>query len=224
MIQIAGLTKFYEQGEVAIPALNGIDLIIEKGQFIVILGPSGSGKTTLLNLVGGIDYKTEGSIIVNNQEITCLREKELTEYRKREIGFIFQFYNLIPTLTASENVEIAARLKFSQNARNKALAMLAEVGLAEKAHKFPSQLSGGEQQRVAIARALVKEPDLILADEPTGNLDSVTSDKILSVMVKACKERSTTFLIVTHNRSISKLADKIIYLKDGKIFGTSDSE
>ncbi|MFX1283882.1 MAG: ABC transporter ATP-binding protein [Promethearchaeota archaeon] len=225
IVEIDSLSKDYQSGEITVRALSGVDLKIKKGEFIVILGPSGSGKTTLLNLIGGIDVHTSGSIRVNAREITKLKEKELTEFRKEDVGFIFQFYNLIPTLTAVENVELAARLKFSRRlAFKKSLQMLKTVEMEDKAHKFPSQLSGGEQQRVAIARALVKEPKIVLADEPTGNLDTKTGEKILTEMLKICKEKGTTFLIVTHNVSISKLADYIIYLKDGQIFGTSKGQ
>ena len=171
---------------------------------------------------GGIDIHTSGSIRVNAREITELKEKELTEFRKEDVGFIFQFYNLIPTLTAVENVELAARLTFSRRiAYEQSMQMLKIVEMEDKAHKFPSQLSGGEQQRIAIARALVKEPKIVLADEPTGNLDTKTGEIVLTEMLRICKEKGTTFLIVTHNVAISKLADYIIYLKDGQIFGTS---
>ena len=224
LIQLSNLTKDYRIGEIIVNALSNVSISIKKGDFVVILGPSGCGKTTLLNMIGGIDITTSGTIRVNDKEITNLGEKQLTNYRKEDIGFIFQFYNLIPTLTAEENVELAARLKFPREAYDRSMTILEAIGMKDKAYKFPSQLSGGEQQRVAIARALVKEPKVVLADEPTGNLDSVTSERILSVMMKICKEKGTTFLIVTHNVAISKMADYIIYLKDGKIFGTSQSQ
>ena len=224
LIRLSNLTKNYQIGEIIVNALSDVSISIKKGDFVVILGPSGCGKTTLLNMIGGIDITTSGTIRVNDKEITNLGEKQLTNYRKEDIGFIFQFYNLIPTLTAEENVELAARLKFPREAYDRSMTILEAIGMKDNTHKFPSQLSGGEQQRVAIARALVKEPKVVLADEPTGNLDSVTSEKILSVMLKICKEKGTTFLIVTHNVAISKMADYIIYLKDGKIFGTSQSQ
>lgn len=224
IVEIDSLSKDYQSGEILVRALSDVDLRIKKGEFVVILGPSGSGKTTLLNLIGGIDTHTSGSIKVNTREITKLKEKELTDFRKEDVGFIFQFYNLIPTLTAVENVELAARLKFSRRmAYEQSMKMLKTVEMEDKAKKFPSQLSGGEQQRVAIARALVKEPKVVLADEPTGNLDTETGERVLTEMLKICKEKGTTFLIVTHNVAISKLADYVIYLKDGKIFGTSDT-
>ena len=224
LIQLSNLTKDYQIGEIIVNALLNVNISIKKGDFVVILGPSGCGKTTLLNLIGGIDITTSGTIRVNDKEITNLGEKQLTNYRKEDVGFIFQFYNLIPTLTAEENVELAARLKFPREAYDRSMTILEAIGMKDKAYKFPSQLSGGEQQRVAIARALVKEPKVVLADEPTGNLDSITSERILSVMMKICKKKGTTFLIVTHNVAISKMADYIIYLKDGKIFGTSQSQ
>ena len=225
IVEIDSLSKDYRSGEITVHALSGVDLKIEKGEFVVILGPSGSGKTTLLNLIGGIDIHTSGSIRVNTREVTTLSEKQLTEFRKEDVGFIFQFYNLIPTLTAVENVELAAQLKFKKHrAYEKSIKILETVDMADKTHKFPSQLSGGEQQRVAIARALVKEPKIVLADEPTGNLDTDTGNRVLKEMLRICKEKGTTFLIVTHNVAISKLADYIIYLKDGKIFGTSKGQ
>jgi len=223
IVEIDSLSKDYQSGEIIVRALSDVDLQIKKGEFVVILGPSGSGKTTLLNLIGGIDTHTSGSIRVNTKEITKLKGKELTDFRKDDVGFIFQFYNLIPTLTAVENVELAARLKFSRRmAYEQSMKMLKTVEMEDKATKFPSQLSGGEQQRVAIARALVKEPKVVLADEPTGNLDTETGERVLTEMLKICKEKGTSFLIVTHNVAISKLANYVIYLKDGKIFGTSD--
>jgi putative ABC transport system ATP-binding protein len=225
IVEIDSLSKDYQSGEITVRALSDVDLKIEKGEFVVILGPSGSGKTTLLNLIGGIDVHTSGSIRVNAREITKLKEKQLTEFRRDDVGFIFQFYNLIPTLTAVENVELAARLRFPRRmAYERSMRMLKTVEMDDKAHKFPSQLSGGEQQRVAITRALVKEPKIVLADEPTGNLDTETGERILKEMLRISKEEGTTFLIVTHNVAISKLADYIIYLKDGQIFGTSKGQ
>jgi len=221
LINIEKLKKDYKTGDIVVKALDGINLSVDRGKFIVILGPSGSGKTTLLNLIGGIDQSSSGIIKVNSKIVTNLDEKDLTLYRKEEIGFIFQFYNLIPTLNAVENVELSARLTNSLNPYEKSIEILELVGLKDKIEKYPSQLSGGEQQRVAIARALVKEPKIVLADEPTGNLDTETGEAIINLMQKICKERETTFLIVTHNVSISKIADEVIYLRDGQVFGTS---
>lgn len=222
MISIKNLKKDYKTGDVLVTALDGVDITIEKGKFIVILGPSGSGKTTLLNLLGGIDQSTSGKIQVNSRNITEFNEKELTEYRKEDVGFIFQFYNLIPSLSAVENVELSARLNFSSDSYERSLKILELVGLSDKVNNYPSELSGGEQQRVAIARALVKEPKIVLADEPTGNIDTETGSTIINLMLGICRERGTTFLIVTHNVAISKIADEVIYLRDGCIFGTSN--
>lgn len=222
LISIKNLKKDYKTGDVLVTALDGVDITIEKGKFIVILGPSGSGKTTLLNLLGGIDQSTSGKIQVNSRNITEFNEKELTEYRKEDVGFIFQFYNLIPSLSAVENVELSARLNFSSDSYERSLKILELVGLSDKVNNYPSELSGGEQQRVAIARALVKEPKIVLADEPTGNIDTETGSTIINLMLGICRERGTTFLIVTHNVAISKIADEVIYLRDGCIFGTSN--
>ncbi|MFX0062787.1 MAG: ABC transporter ATP-binding protein [Candidatus Hermodarchaeota archaeon] len=221
IISISNLSKNYQVGEITVPALKNLSLNIEKGKFLFIIGPSGSGKTTLLNLIGGIDRADEGTIVVNSKEITKMEEKILTEYRRADVGFVFQFYNLIPTLKAIENVETTARLKF-KNANERSLKMLEEVGLQDKSFKFPAQLSGGEQQRVAIARALVKEPKIVLADEPTGNIDSETGTKILELMRDICQKKQTTFLVVTHNTVLAeKFADEIINLQDGKVFRTT---
>ncbi|MFX1255798.1 MAG: ABC transporter ATP-binding protein [Promethearchaeota archaeon] len=221
MISINNLSKNYQIGEIVVPALREIDLSLEKGKFFFVLGPSGCGKTTLLNIIGGVDRATEGTVISNSKTITQMHERQLTIYRREDVGFIFQFYNLIPTLNAVENVELAARLKFN-DAYERSMKVLEEVDLKDKTFKYPSQLSGGEQQRVAIARALVKEPEIVLADEPTGNIDTETGNKILELMLDICRKRQTTFLVVTHNTGLAKkYADEIIYLQDGKIFGTS---
>lgn len=217
-VQIKDLVKNYETGEITVKALRGINLSIQKGKITMILGPSGCGKSTLLNIIGGIDVTTSGEIIVDDKTITDFNDKDLTIFRKFDVGFVFQFFNLIPSLTVSENVEISARLVFSnKEALQRSQEILELVGLKEKSGKFPQQLSGGEQQRVAIARALVKDPKIILADEPTGNLDSTTGQKIIDLMVKTAKERQTTFIIVTHNVSLTTSADDIVYLQDGKI-------
>lgn len=221
-IQIQNLEKDFIMGELTVPALRGVDLDIEQGQFITVLGPSGSGKTTLLNLLGGIDRPTRGSLIFENVELTSLSEKKLTQFRRNNVGFIFQFYNLVASLTALENVELAARLTHrSGDARKIAKELLEEVGLGDIMFKFPGQLSGGEQQRVSIARALAKDPKILLADEPTGSIDSVTTAKILKLLKRINQSHDVTMILVTHNVGISYLADKVIYLRDGKIFGTS---
>ena len=217
-ILVKELIKNYDMGDVTVKALQGINLSIYKGKLTIILGPSGCGKSTLLNIIGGIDTTTSGKVKIEDKVITDFGEKDLTLFRRQDIGFIFQFFNLIPSLTVLENVEISARLVFSKKeAYERSIDILELVGLKEKINKFPQQLSGGEQQRIAIARALVKEPKVILADEPTGNLDSVTGQKIIDLMVKIAKSQGTTFIIVTHNDSFTKSADNIIYLQDGKV-------
>jgi putative ABC transport system ATP-binding protein len=223
-ISVSELVKIYETGNIQVKALQSVSLNTNKGEIVVVLGPSGCGKSTLLNIIGGIDDKTSGEVKVDNVIITDLSEKNLTLYRRKDVGFIFQFYNLIPSLTVLENVEISARLIFPKvDALNRSIDMLERVDLESEINKFPQQLSGGQQQRVAIARALVKEPKVVLADEPTGNLDSKTGQKIIDLMVKISEEKGTTFIIVTHNVSISKLADKIVYLQDGKVLESSSN-
>ena len=225
-LQIEDLTKDYLMGELTVPALSGVTLDIEQGQFIAVLGPSGSGKTTLLNIVGGIDRPTTGKILFDKNgertDLASLNEKNLTKYRRLNVGFIFQFYNLVASLTAFENVELAAKLTNpSDEAQKITKELLEEVGLGDKSNKFPAQLSGGEQQRVAIARALAKKPKILLADEPTGNIDSETTGKILKLLQRVNEDHKVTIILVTHNVGISTLADRVIYLRDGKIFGTS---
>ncbi|NHJ02703.1 MAG: ABC transporter ATP-binding protein [Candidatus Heimdallarchaeota archaeon] len=225
-LQIENLTKDYVMGELVVSALNGVSIDIKQGQFIVILGPSGSGKTTLLNVIGGIDRPTAGKIFFDRNgkkiDLTALNEKKLTAYRRLNVGFIFQFYNLVASLTAFENVELAAKLTNpAAEARYLTSELLEEVGLGDKSNKFPAQLSGGEQQRVAIARALAKKPRILLADEPTGNIDSETTGKVLKLLQKVNENHKVTILLVTHNVGISTLADTVVYLRDGKIFGTS---
>ncbi len=207
------VSKTYGSGDLALQALDNVNLDLPVGEFIVILGPSGSGKTTLLNILGGIDTATSGSVVVEGRDISDLSDAGLTEYR-RHVGFVFQFFNLIPTLTAIENVEMAAEL--SPQPRD-ALDVLAEVGLRDRADHFPSELSGGEQQRVAIARALVTDPPLVLCDEPTGSLDEETGKAVLAYMKELGQERQKTFVVVTHNSVIGRMADRVVRLRDGKI-------
>ncbi|WP_202320598.1 ABC transporter ATP-binding protein [Archaeoglobus neptunius] len=214
MLELRDVWKTYRMGKVEVNALRGIDLEIEMGEFVVVLGPSGCGKTTMLNIIGGIDRPTKGSIIFDGVDISQLDDRDLTLHRRKNIGFIFQFFNLIPTLTAMENVEIAASLV--EKPRD-TMEVLEIVGLRERANHFPSELSGGEQQRVAIARALVKNPPLILADEPTGSLDFETGKTVLQVMRDINKKEGVTFILVTHNSAISAIADRIVHLKDGRI-------
>ena len=221
VIVLEDITKTYQMGDVQVHALRGADLIVQRGDFAVILGPSGSGKTTLLNLIGGIDTPTTGNMIVDGVKLANLSEKDLTNYRRTKIGFVFQFFNLIPTLTAKENVELAAELV--EKPRD-TLEVLKQVGLASKADRFPSELSGGEQQRVSIARALVKNPPILLCDEPTGELDNETGKRILSVLRRINKDEDKTVVFVTHNSAIAQMADKVIRLRDGEIHRIEHNE
>lgn len=213
-IKFHDVTKTYGSGNAQINALAGVDFEIDKGEFCILLGSSGAGKTTLLNMLGGMDTITSGKIEFDGKDISALNKRELIEYRRHDVGFVFQFYNLIPNLTALENVEIAAQLCKNPIPADEALAM---VGLTERANNFPAQLSGGEQQRVAIARALAKNPRLLLCDEPTGALDYVTGKAILKLLYDLSRERGTTVIIITHNQAIAPMADRIIRIKSGKI-------
>jgi putative ABC transport system ATP-binding protein len=203
-------------GEVEVPALHPMDLTIYQGEFIVMLGPSGSGKTTLLNLIGGIDTPTSGRILFRGQDLAQMDEDRLTGYRRDNVGFVFQFFNLVPTLTAREYVEFVAELVHESQSAGE---VLESVGLGERADHFPSELSGGEQQRVAIARALVKNPPLLLADEPTGNLDYETGKKVLKLMRDVAVAEGVTVILVTHNSAIADIADRTIHLRSGDITG-----
>ena len=214
VLKLEDVSRSYQMGQVEVRALTGVSLDITRGEFIVILGPSGSGKTTLLNLVGGIDSPTSGKITVDGIELNALDDKGLTEYRRNHIGFVFQFFNLIPTLTARENVEFAAELV--EEPRDP-LEVLEVVGLKERADHYPSELSGGEQQRVAIARALVKDPPILLCDEPTGELDFETGKHILSAMKMINEVSRKTVLLVTHNTAIGDIAHRVIRLRSGEI-------
>ena len=214
VLKLEDVSRSYQMGQVEVRALTSVSLDITRGEFIVILGPSGSGKTTLLNLVGGIDSPTSGKITVDGIELSALNDKGLTEYRRNHIGFVFQFFNLIPTLTARENVEFAAELV--EEPRDP-LEVLDVVGLKERADHYPSELSGGEQQRVAIARALVKDPPILLCDEPTGELDFETGKHILSAMKMINEVNCKTVLLVTHNTAIGDIAHRVIRLRSGEI-------
>ena len=213
-IELKNVKKEYIMGEVKIIAAYDVSFEIEKGELVVILGPSGAGKTTILNLLGGMDNATSGSIIVDSEEITKLKRKELIGYRRNSIGFVFQFYNLVQNLTALENVELAVQI--CKNPLDPT-TVLEQVGLKDRINNFPAQLSGGEQQRVSIARAIAKNPKLLLCDEPTGALDSKTGIKILELLQKSCRELGMTTIIITHNAIISEIADKVIRLKNGTI-------
>lgn len=213
-IEFQNVTKEYINGDEVLKAVNNLNFTIDKGEFVVILGPSGSGKSTLLNLLGGLDHVSSGNIMVNSHNITDYSDNDLTEYRAHEVGFIFQFYNLIPNLTALENLELISDV-IGRKIDGK--SMLDKLNLTEHYHNFPSELSGGEQQRVSIARALVKNPNMLLCDEPTGALDSNTGDMVIELLYDICKNNKTTVIIVTHNEDIASLADKVIHLKNGII-------
>ncbi len=215
-IRLEDLDKAYGSGEIAVHALRGVDLEVPAGQFVVILGPSGSGKTTLMNLVGGIEPPTGGRISVMGHEITALDDAALTEYRRTTVGFIFQFFNLIPTLTAAENVALVAELVGETDPATVADA-LGRVGLADRADHFPGSLSGGEQQRVAIARALVKRPAILLCDEPTGALDLDTGRGVLASLHRATRAGGQTVLLVTHNSAIAAMADRVLHMGSGQL-------
>lgn len=214
MIEFQNVSRIYKSGENELKALDNLNLTIDKGEFVVILGPSGAGKSTLLNLLGGLDTATSGKIIVNGENIVDYDDAELTRYRAQRVGFIFQFYNLIPNLTAKENIELMTDITdLDIDGDN----VLDSVGLTGHGDQFPAQLSGGEQQRVSIARALAKEPAMLLCDEPTGALDSNTGVLILSLLQNMCHEQNTTVIIVTHNSKLADAADKLIRIKNGQI-------
>lgn len=221
LIEFKDVTKEYTIGEVPIKALNGVDFSINEGEFVVVLGASGAGKSTILNILGGMDTATSGKVTVGGQEITGFNEKKLTGYRAEKVGFVFQFYNLIPNLNALENVEFATEVcKDHLNAKE----ILNKVGLKNRLKNFPSQLSGGEQQRVAIARAVAKNPSLLLCDEPTGALDYVTGKSVLKLLQDLNKETEKCVVLVTHNSAIAPMADKIIRVKSGKIENVTINE
>lgn len=220
-IELKNVKKYYRMGEVIIKAVDGIDFEINKGEFVVIVGPSGAGKTTVLNILGGMDSCSEGSIMVDGVDISEFNKKELTNYRRDDVGFVFQFYNLIQNLTVVENVELA-----SQICKNplEADIVLCEVGLGERLLNFPAQLSGGEQQRVSIARALAKNPKLLLCDEPTGALDYNTGKAILKLLQDTCRENGMTVIVITHNSAIAPMADRVIKIKNGRVSGMTVNE
>jgi len=215
-IRLERVVKTYGDGEVAVHALRGIDLEIEAGQFVVVLGPSGSGKTTLMNLIGGIEPPTSGRITVAGRELTTLDDRALTAYRRAEVGFIFQFFNLVPTLTALENVALVAELVGDRGPES-SLAALRAVGLDDRADHFPGAMSGGEQQRVAIARALVKRPTILLCDEPTGSLDLETGRQVLSALHRTSRTSGRTVVLVTHNSAIAGMADRVLRMGSGEL-------
>ena len=213
-IALDHVEKLYHVGEVTITAVSDISFTVDKGEFVVVVGPSGAGKTTVLNILGGMDSCTSGTITVDGQTISSYGPKELTVYRRFDIGFVFQFYNLVQNLTALENVELATQIAKSPLPPEE---VLAHVGLSHRLHNFPAQLSGGEQQRVAIARALAKNPKLLLCDEPTGALDYVTGKAILKLLQDTCRQQGMTGIVITHNTAIAPMADKVIHVKNGQV-------
>ena len=224
MIEVHNLTKTFRSGSHNVEILRGIDLTVRGGEVLAIEGPSGSGKSTLLGLLAGFDFPTAGSIRLDGEEITKMDEDQLALLRGRKLGFVFQSFNLIPTLTAEENVMLPIELRGdSGEAKERARSLLTEVGLQERFLHYPAQLSGGEQQRVALARAFVGRPSILLADEPTGNLDSGTGTNILELLLKLNRQEGTTLILVTHDPALSRLADRIVRLKDGKIVDESKS-
>lgn len=213
-VEVNNVYKRYHMGDNVIVANNGVSFSINEGEFVVILGPSGAGKSTVLNILGGMDSCDEGEIIVDGTDIAKFNAKQLTGYRRVDVGFVFQFYNLVPNLTARENVELASQV--APNALN-VDDVLQRVGLDHRKQNFPAQLSGGEQQRVAIARALAKNPKLLLCDEPTGALDFETGKQILGILEDTCREQKTTVIVITHNSEIAKMADRVIRINDAKV-------
>lgn len=221
MIKFENVSKIYQNENNKVYALNKVSFTINNGEFVVILGPSGAGKSTILNILGGIDHLDEGKVIINDEIISNKSENELSNYRAKQVGFIFQFYNLIPTLTVYENVALMKELKKNIMPIDN---ILDKVGLLEHKKKFPYQLSGGEQQRVSIARAVAKNPDILLCDEPTGALDSITGAKVLKLLYQMCKEYHKTTIIVTHNANLQAIGDKVIRVKNGQISSITTNE
>jgi putative ABC transport system ATP-binding protein len=221
VIRALRLIKTYRMGEVEVNALRGVDFELHRGEFVVLLGPSGSGKSTLLNIVGGLDVPTSGSLAYRDQDLSHADEETLTQYRRRHVGFIFQFYNLIPSLTARENVAVVADIAPRPMPVDEALGL---VGLSERLDHYPSQMSGGEQQRVAIARAIVRRPEILLCDEPTGALDATTGRLVLEVLDRVNRETRASVAVVTHNAPIARMADRIVTIADGRIASDARNE
>lgn len=213
-VKLENVRKIYQMGEVEIRAVDDIDFEIGKGEFVVIVGPSGAGKTTVLNILGGMDTATSGKVLVDGNDVAQYTNRQLIGYRREDIGFVFQFYNLVPNLTALENVELALQIcKEPLDAK----MVLEEVGLGERLNNFPAQLSGGEQQRVSIARALAKNPKLLLCDEPTGALDYNTGKAILKLLQDTCRNKGMTVIVITHNSALAPMADRVIHIKNGRV-------
>ena len=221
LVEFQDVSRVYESGDHVCKALDHVNMTLEEGKFVVILGPSGAGKSTLLNLLGGLDSPTDGKIVVDGRDISTLSRDELAEYRAEKVGFVFQFYNLIPTLTVHENVKLVSEI--APNALS-ATKMLAEVGLSDHLKNFPCELSGGEQQRVSIARALAKNPKILLCDEPTGALDSETGVMVLGVLLRMARDYGKTIVIVTHNQNIAKMADVVVRVKNGCVQSVENVE
>lgn len=221
IVEFKDVSRVYTSGDHELKALDGVNMTLEEGKFIVILGPSGAGKSTLLNLLGGLDSPTSGKIIVEGKDISTLSGDELAEYRAAKVGFVFQFYNLVPTLTVHENVALVKEISPESLSATK---MIEEVGLIDHLKNFPSELSGGEQQRVSIARALAKNPKILLCDEPTGALDSETGVLVLKLLLKMARDYGKTIVIVTHNQNIAKMADVVMHVKNGRIVSVTEQE
>ena len=220
-VELRDVRKIYKTGEIEIAAADGINFHVKKGEFAVVVGASGAGKTTVLNILGGMDTATSGKVLVDGENIVKYNTRNLTAYRREDIGFVFQFYNLIPNLTALENVELA--LQICKEPLD-ATTVLKEVGLSDRMHNFPAQLSGGEQQRVSIARALAKNPKLLLCDEPTGALDYNTGKAILKLLQDTCRQQGMTVILITHNSAIAPMADRVIHIKNGKVSKVVENE
>lgn len=220
-IELKDVKKSYKMGEVEIKAVDGVNFSINKGEFVIVVGPSGAGKTTVLNILGGMDFPTSGEITVDGSEIEKYNSRQLTTYRRHDIGFVFQFYNLVQNLTAIENVELASQICKNPLDPEK---VLDQVGLKERKFNFPAQLSGGEQQRVAIARALAKNPKLLLCDEPTGALDYNTGKAILKLLQDTCRDHGMTVIVITHNSAIAPMADKVIKVRNGKVHSVTTND
>jgi putative ABC transport system ATP-binding protein len=219
ILEANDVSKNYQMGEVTVDALDGVDFVVEKGEFVAVMGPSGSGKSTLLHLLGGLDKTTNGEVNLGGRRLSVMSDKEVTLARRRNVGFVFQFYNLLPTLTAEENIALPLLIdgKKLKQYQSKIDELLELVGLTDRRKHKPDQLSGGEQQRVAIARAFVNDPDIVLADEPTGNLDSRAGEEVMKLLRRSCDELGQTIVVVTHDPKAASFADRIVFLKDGQI-------